>query len=129
MTDLEIKVLKEVYGLSHIDDVEQLRSAIRARDAKMNALDQVEIRMRIGRKMQEALAATPGSVYTPASGSLLLTALFLTALAMGAATWALKMQAWLIFRIAVGVIAFILFAAACRSVARVIHRIVNRRDF
>jgi hypothetical protein len=129
MTDLEIKVLKEVYGLSHIDDVEQLRSAIRARDAKMNALDQVEIRMRIGRKMQEALAATPGSVYTPASGSLLLTALFLAALAAGAAAWVLKTQAWLVFRIAVGVVAFILFAAACRAVARVIYRVVNRRDF
>jgi hypothetical protein len=129
MTDLEIKVLKEVYGLTHIEDLAQLQSAIRARDAKMNALDQVEIQMRIGRKMQEALAVSPGSVYTPASWSLMLTALFLAALGASAAAWVLKTQAWLIFRIIVGVAAFILFAAAYRGVARVIYRVVKRKDF
>ena len=129
MTDLEIKVMKEVYGLEHIDDLEQLRSAIRARFERMNAIDRIEIQMRIGRKMQEALAATPGSVYTPASRSLLFTALFMAALAAGVAACVLKTEAWMIFRIAVGLIAFILFAGSCRAVARVIYRAVNRRDF
>jgi len=129
MTDLEIKVLKEVYDLNHIDDVEQLRSAIRERFERMNALDKVEVQMRIGRKMQEALAATPGSFYTPASWSLLLTALFMMALGGGAAYWVLRTEAWMIFRIVVGLIAFIFIAGSCRAVFRVIYRVVKRKDF
>ena len=129
MTDLEIKVLKDVYDLNHIDDLEQLRAAICARDAQMNALDQMEIRMRIGRKMQEALAASPNDAYTSASWSLLITAIFLAALSAGMTIWIFKTDAWLILRIAVGVIAFILFAAACRGVMRVIYRIIKRKDF
>ncbi|MEJ0088654.1 MAG: hypothetical protein WDM80_02725 [Limisphaerales bacterium] len=129
MTDLEIKVLKDVYDLNHIDDLEQLRSAISARDARMNALDQMEIRMRIGRKMQEALATSPNDAYTPATWSLLITALVLAVLSAGMTIWIFKTDAWLILRIAVGVIAFILFAAACRGVMRVIYRIIKHKDF
>jgi|SRR5882724_316453 len=129
MTDLEIKVLKEVYGLEHIDDLEQLRSAMRVRDAQMNALDRIEIQMRIGRKMQEALAASPGSVFAPTSGSLLLTALFLATLSIGTAIWVFKTHAWFIFRFVVGAVAFILFVAAYRAVARVVYRFIKHKDF
>jgi hypothetical protein len=129
MTDLEIKVLKEVYGLEHVQDLDELRAAMRQKDARMNALDQVEIRMRIGRKMEEAMRGVPGNFYTPTSGSLLMTAAVLLVFSLGAGFFAVKTHAWLIFRVPVGIIGFIFFAATCRAVWRIIYRLVKHRDF
>jgi hypothetical protein len=129
MTDLEIKVLKEVYGLEHIQDLDELRAAMREKDSQMNALDQVEIRMRIGRKMEEAMRAVPGSLYTPANGSLLLTAAVLFVFSLGAGFFAVKTHVWLIFRVLVGIIGFVFFAASCRAVWRIIYRSLKHRDF
>src|SRR5437870_10381923 len=112
MTEREIQVLKEAYGLSEIQDVDELRAAIREREARMNALDRVEVRARIGRKLDEASAASPGSRYSPESWSLIVTALVLATLSIGIIGWIVKTQAWMILQVLAWIVAFALFVAA-----------------
>ena len=124
MTDTEIKVLKEVYGLSHFDDLDQLRAAIREKDTQMSTLQKVEITMRIGNKIQEALAAASlGDGYTlPPRKYLLFTALVLGGLSAGFGIWAVKAHGWIILRVAAGLVAFIFFAGAGRAVFRFVKK-------
>lgn len=48
------RVLAEEFGLTHIDDSDELRSLLRAKMAEMNALDRAALDMRVGRILSEA---------------------------------------------------------------------------
>ena len=74
MKPLELEILKAEFGLTGIDDPDGLRAAIRDKFESMNAIDRLEIQMRLGRKLEEAEAKSPGALYSPASGYLLAAA-------------------------------------------------------
>ena len=128
MTQREIQVLKEVYGVEHIDDIHQLRAAILEKERHLNALDKAELKMRLGRKLHEASVAAPGNRYSPESWSLSITALILLILSAVLIGWICKTNVWIGFRAVAGLMALALALGASRAVARVIYRVANGRD-
>jgi hypothetical protein len=128
MTPAELEAMKHAYGLEHISDPEELRSAIADRDSAMNTLDRAATRMKIGTRLRELESTVPGARYSPASWSLLLTALLFVAFAALSFFGAARVSS-LFLRIPAAIFGVIFFLAAWRAAARVIYRLFNRRDW
>lgn len=128
MNEAEIEAIKRAFGLSHINDPEEIRAEIDKRFNNMNAFDRAAVQMEIGRRMTELEAQRPGDKYSPATWSLAVTALVFCVLA-AVAVWAVfSTSLWLVVKIVLGIFAAFWFVAAWRSIARVLFRLANGRD-
>ncbi len=95
----------------------------------MNQIDRLEIEMRLGRKLQEAEARSPGGLYSPGSGSLLVAAALFIMLSVAATFVIVKTEIWIGLKILTGILGVVWFLMAWRGVARVVYRAANHRDW
>lgn len=128
MNDQELQALKGAFGFEHITDPLELRAAIEQRVAHMNVVDRAAMNIDIGRRLQELEALVPGARYSPATWSLLTTAILLGLLASLAFWWVRRTSVSLILRIPVGLFGALAFLVTWRAAARIIYRLANKRD-
>lgn len=129
MKEHELEIMKQEFGLSHLNDPDELRAAISERFAEMNSIQRAEVQMRIGRKVREAEEMSPGAKYSPATWSLLaVCSLFLLLLAGGIFV-IIRTDLWMALKVIVGVLTVVWFLMAWQALARVVFRAVNRRDW
>ena len=121
--------MREIFGLQEIEDSDKLKVEIQRRMASMNAIQRAEINMRIGTKVGEAEARTPGAKYSPPTQALLIKSVFCLMLASGSIVLILYTRLPLVFKLVTGTIGVIWLLMSWRATARVIYRSRNNRDW
>jgi hypothetical protein len=129
LKESEIKIIKEIFGLHEIDDPELIRLEVQRRFESMNAIEKADYKMRIGIKLQEAEAMIPGEVFSPPTWTLCITSIFFIVLSAIATFLIFNSNIWSILKGVIGILGIIWILMAWRSAARVIYRLVNKRDW
>ena len=128
MTPQQLDIVKRELGLQHITDPTQLHILIETKLATMSPVERAALTMRVGTRVQEAEAMSPGAAYSPSSSSLVGTAVLFCLLAVGATLLVIDTELWVILKLVVGALAVFWFLAAWRAAARVLYRSANGRD-
>jgi hypothetical protein len=125
---IEREALQHVFGIEHVESDEHLRDLVTAKMAAMDPVERTATTMRLGMKVDELKARQPGTAFSPATWSLVVTSLFAVLFTAVSVYLILDTTIWLIAKIVVGFLGFIAFVASLRAFGRVIFRLVNKRD-
>lgn len=129
MEPREQEILEEIFAVKHIADPDIRRQTVQDRYERMTKIEQMEINMRLGRKLAEAQAQMPGALYSPPTWTLIITMLLFLILSALAMYIILDTHILLVAKFLVGVLGVVWFFTGVRGAARIIYRTANGRDF